>query len=79
MDLKDLEYRLKSIRIPVQAFEINTEYDTEVYRIVKKDGKWEIYYSERGNKNSLKIFSNENDACEYFYQWLSNSISQFNL
>lgn len=33
--------------------------------IVKED-KWQVYYSERGNKSGLKIFETETEACEYF-------------
>lgn len=33
---------------------------------IVKDGKWQVYYSERGNKSGLKIFETETEACEYF-------------
>lgn len=29
----------------------------------KKAGKWEVFYSEHGNKFDLLMFDNETDAC----------------
>ena len=37
--------------------------------IVRED-KWQVYYSERGNKSGLKIFETETEACEYFLRKL---------
>jgi hypothetical protein len=28
-------------------------------------GKWTVYYSERGDKSSVRHFDSENEACEY--------------
>ena len=32
--------------------------------------KWEVYYSERGEKSNVRIFDLESDACEYFLKKL---------
>jgi hypothetical protein len=29
-------------------------------------GRWEVYYSERGNRFDLHSFNSEAEACEYF-------------
>ncbi|AIS53455.1 hypothetical protein TKV_c23290 [Thermoanaerobacter kivui] len=32
------------------------------------DGTWIVYYQdERGNKDTIKTFTSEEDACEFFY------------
>lgn len=37
--------------------------------------KWEVYYSERGEKISVKPFDTESEACEYFYDYVLRSAS----
>lgn len=44
---------------------------TESYCIEKKDNKWQVYYRERGSKFDIKEFNLETEACEYFYNWIS--------
>jgi hypothetical protein len=45
----------------------------EQYRL-EKDGKYSIiystYYYERGEKISLREFATEDEACDYFLQWV---------
>ncbi|HOL29569.1 MAG TPA: hypothetical protein P5157_02365 [Paludibacteraceae bacterium] len=43
---------------------------TESYCLEEKNNKWEVYYIERGTKLYIKEFSSENEACEYFYNWI---------
>jgi len=42
--------------------------------LANNKGIWEVYYSERGGKFDLKIFNNEEEACQYFYDWLIKSL-----
>ena len=58
-------YSLKG-GLPNEAYCIDYEYEY---------GKWVVYYSERGNRNGLKYFDYENDACLYFYNLISNDSS----
>ncbi|MCC6953401.1 MAG: hypothetical protein IT290_04730 [Deltaproteobacteria bacterium] len=32
------------------------------------DGSWEVYYSERGNKNDLERFMTEEEACHRLFE-----------
>lgn len=32
--------------------------------------QYEVYYKEKGEKHSLKIFTTEEEACEYIYERL---------
>lgn len=34
--------------------------------------RWSVYYTENGIKYDEKGFSNENDACNYFYNLIMN-------
>jgi hypothetical protein len=38
---------------------------SEQYCISREGRFWEVYYYERGNKNNLRIFLDESDACLY--------------
>lgn len=39
----------------------------------KEDGVWEVYYLERGQKNNLQRFDNEDQACCYMLGRLTYS------
>ncbi len=52
-----------SYRFDIVSFD--QEFPNEAFCIrLNRDGKWEVYYSERGNKNDLKEFENESVACD---------------
>jgi hypothetical protein len=39
--------------------------------VLREDkGKWMVYYFERGQKTSLRIFESEHEACQYFLEWV---------
>ncbi|WP_127506091.1 hypothetical protein [Paenibacillus humicus] len=70
MNIIQLEARIKLDNIPLDAYSLTGGYPNEAYCICNMNGVWEVYYSERGNKTKLKIFSSEEAACEYFYHWI---------
>lgn len=75
MTIKELQERLISENIDIRSYCINDSIGIgECYCIIKNYNKWEVFYSERGNKNNLTIFYSEEEACEYFYNWLTDSI-----
>lgn len=68
MKITELDENLKNNGIPRNWYSINEGLD-EHYCIDEKGilkKKWEVYYSERGNKVNLSIFELEQEACEYF-------------
>lgn len=66
MTIIELESVLLQLGISQDLYSIMVEeLPNEKLCIVKKD-KWEVYYSERGNKGGLKRFETEAEACEYF-------------
>jgi hypothetical protein len=67
MKIIDLEPFLFKLNIPESQFSINNvEFPNEEYCIFFRKPFWEVYYSEKGNKNNLKKFKSEEEACEYF-------------
>lgn len=38
---------------------------------------WEVYYSERGKKNNVRLFTTEDEACRYFLAFISRDGSTF--
>jgi len=74
MTIESLESILVSKGVPPIYYSFSSDGFGEVYRIqymkdILGDG-WEVYYSERGNKNRLIIFRSESEACEYFLKWI---------
>ena len=70
MRITDLEKLLKAIGIPEHAYSLKGGLPNEAFCISEYSNMWEIYYSERGIKTGLKKFSNESDACDYFFSWI---------
>ena len=75
MKLQELQEKLKNGNIRQDAYNIGDGLPNEAYCLNQVDGKWEVYYSERGEKTGLKIFEDEENACNYFYLLLRNENS----
>lgn len=72
MKIKELEQKLLGINVPIDIYSIlKGGLPNEQYCITKDGDNWEVYYSERGNKSGLKIFDDEDMACDYFYKKLA--------
>lgn len=41
------------------------------YAIIFTDGKWDVFYTERGQQFELRQFLTEEGACEYLFALLS--------
>jgi hypothetical protein len=72
--LADLKSTLERAAIPEIAYSFASDGVGEVYRISyfrdRLGDGWEVYYSERGNKNDLLIHRSESDACEDLHRRL---------
>jgi hypothetical protein len=75
MNLYQLELVLQKSKIPKDAYSLKGGLPNEQFCISHENGKWEVYYSERGNKTSLKIFDFEEIACNYFLDWIKRSFN----
>jgi hypothetical protein len=71
MKIPELRKALAELRVLRRAVSIEgVDAREEQYRL-EKDGKyWIAYYYERGNKNALREFSNEDEACDHFPEML---------
>jgi len=68
MKIVELEKILQEIDVPSNAYSIlKGGLPNEQLCIVKEDNIWEVYYSERGRKSSIKKFYSEEEACIYFF------------
>lgn len=64
MNRRTLKKALLDHNIPQDAYSLAGGFPNEAYCIERHDDKWHVYYSERGRKNTIGIFSTENDACK---------------
>ena len=76
MNRNELEKKLLDENIPRAAYSLTDEFPYDAYCLHynEKGRVWEVYYGERGNKVSLKYFRTEDEACDYFYSWLIESL-----
>ena len=73
MNIKELYTKLIELNIPEDQFYLHGLYgstnDNEKESLTIKRGKYtiiyEVYYRERGNKHSIRNFTDENEACNY--------------
>lgn len=70
MNKEELRKRLIEERIPQDTYSLDGGFPYDKYCLLQNNGIWEVYYSERGSKFKLKTFTSEENACEYFYNWL---------
>lgn len=66
MDRSELKNILKNKNIP--AYEYNLDEagrDDERLCLKFTDGKWNVYFSERGVKTTNLFFASEDEACKY--------------
>jgi hypothetical protein len=47
----------------------------EAYAIEQVHDRWQVYYSERGQRSGLREFSNESDACRELLTLIRNDDS----
>jgi len=73
MKIKELEKKLKHEGIRADVYSLyGADYDERLVLSQIGNGKWQVYYSERGLKTGLKEYQNEDDACDAFLAILLN-------
>ena len=70
MNRAELLIKLQKENVPRDMYSLAGGFPYEAFCLGEKDGLWEVYYSERGRKTSLKTFMNEEEACQVFYDWI---------
>ncbi|MCF7534079.1 hypothetical protein [Pseudomonas petrae] len=71
MDRGELAEQLKTIQAPVDSYAIG-EINDEALCLVEENGRWSIFYSERGLRTEEQHFRDENSACVAFLQRLKH-------
>ena len=71
MTLIELEEKLDASDIPRDAYSLAGGLPNEAYCLEEADGKWRVYYSERGSRAGLKRFDTEQEACDDFFDRLT--------
>jgi hypothetical protein len=73
MKIPELRRALAALGVQRRAVSIDgVEATEEQYRLECDGGFWAVYYCERGNKNELRHFATEEDACEHFLTIVRN-------
>ena len=67
MNKGELENKLASLNIDPTAYCLSGGLPNECLVLNEgQNGTWEVYYSERGEKNSFRVFDSEGSATEFF-------------
>jgi hypothetical protein len=67
MDVEELRAVVLRRGIRTSAVRLgNDAIDAAEYYCISKEGEgWAVYYYERGNRNGLRLFHSESDACSH--------------
>lgn len=63
---------LRKTDIPLYYYSVG--YAEEAICIEKDKGEWIVYIGERGSKFSVKRFSNESEACDFFVEKVKKQV-----
>ncbi len=64
MNIDELAETLERNRVPRDMHSIGGGLPNEAFGLGFFDGKWEVYYSERGQRSTIACFDDEEAACE---------------
>jgi len=72
MKIDDL-IRIITDSYPLDIVDFENEHPNEAYCIRNTNNKWEVYYSERGQKSGIVLFDLEEEACEHLLKKIKAS------
>lgn len=73
MTLKELEVALVKAGTPRNTYCLTGGLANEASCIERTPISWQVYYSERGERTSVKNFASEQEACDLFSKRVTNS------
>lgn len=81
MTIEELYYKLRDLGIPEDRYYLQglfgSSNDDEKYAMIIKKSinsvECEVYFKERGEKHSIRVFDNESEACLFFYKRLKEN------
>lgn len=65
MDKQELINAFKNLNIPKNTYSID-EVNNETLCLIMENGKWIIFYSEKGGRTDPEYFDDEKSACKAF-------------
>ena len=69
---KELKKELEQLGIPAYLYNLDGIGRADERLCLEfSDNEWHVYYSEKGVKTTDKIFTSEDEACEYIYVQLA--------
>lgn len=72
MTKNELEKILIEKEIPTNTYSLDGKFYPDRFELYFNNDEWMVYYcDERGVKHDLKFFKREEDACQYFYEYLT--------
>ncbi len=74
MNTQQLEEVLLRNKVPKELYSLKGGLPSEAY-CMKKNDKWEVYYSERGIKQNIGKFETEDDACNCLLEEIKKIVS----
>ena len=72
MNLTFLTQRLADMGIREDFYSLSGGREDDTFCIVQTQNGWEVYYSERGERSNLKFFTEEEEACDYFFRLITS-------
>ena len=67
MTKAELKTKLEQAGVYAEAYSLDGGLPNERYVLSQEpNGRWDVYYSERGQKSGLRSFDSESAACQFF-------------
>lgn len=64
MNRLQLAKKLEEIGVPSRVYSLHGASDNKTC-IEQRNGKWYVFFFERGQENVIKVFDTETEACEF--------------
>ena len=71
VSVMDVELRLQRLGVPDSVYTVAREKN-ETYCLVEESDGWHVFYSERGNRNSERVFVSEAAASDELVRLVTN-------
>ena len=69
MNRNELKYKLDKLNVFTGFYSLEGDLLPDRIVLFHNYYIWEVFYfDERGNRDNEKVFSSENEACEYIYE-----------
>jgi hypothetical protein len=69
---QQLQAALREENIRDDAYDLNGGHMSETLTLSERDGRWVVYYSERGLESGKREFATESEACQNLLSRLRN-------